>query len=169
MKTLLYCLLPSIQILSNTPHFPVTPCHTPLLAPPPTPIPLLFLLFCFVAFSVVLFAIYLLFYLIIIRIYTCWALVLYYQKDNDVCFMQQGIKFTEVWHICFFTSTLISHTHKQTHTQHTQGTVDWQTYVIYIYTNCYVLTATTFITLNDSLISKVYFRQCLFFSKIIHL
>ena len=23
----------------------------------------------------------------------------YYEKDLDVCFMQQGVNFTEVWHI----------------------------------------------------------------------
>ena len=48
------------------------------------------------------------FYLMILRICTCWALVPYYQIDLAVCFMQQGIKFTEVWYIMwFFTSTLI--------------------------------------------------------------
>ena len=36
------------------------------------------------------------FYLRIIWIYTYQALVPYYQKDLDVCFMQQGLKFTEV-------------------------------------------------------------------------
>ena len=41
--------------------------------------------------------------------------------DLDACFMQQGLKFTEVWHrMWFFTGTLIwspSHTQTQTHTQ----------------------------------------------------
>ena len=36
------------------------------------------------------------FYLLIIWIYTYQALVRYYQKDLDMCFMQQGVKFTEV-------------------------------------------------------------------------
>ena len=62
------------------------------------------------------------FYLMIIWIYTCQALVPYYQKDLDVCLMQQGIRFTEVWHIMlFFTGTLIwyyTHKNTQTHTAH---------------------------------------------------
>ena len=39
------------------------------------------------------------------------------------CFIQQGIKFTEVWHITgFFASTLIwYHTHKQRHATHTRA------------------------------------------------
>ena len=43
----------------------------------------------------------------------------------DVYFMQQGTKFTEIWHLMWlFTGTLIwYHTHKNTH--HTQGPLDW--------------------------------------------
>ena len=48
-------------------------------------------------------------------------------------FMQQGVRFTEVWHIMwFFTGTLIwyhKHTHTHTHTQHTQGPVDWHSHI----------------------------------------
>ena len=48
----------------------------------------------------------------------CWALVPYYQINLAVCFMQQGIKFTEVWYIMwFFTGTLIwfdiTHAHEK--------------------------------------------------------
>ena len=41
-----------------------------------------------------------------------------YLKDLDVCFMQQGLKSTEVWHnvIFYLYSDLIPHTH--THTVH---------------------------------------------------
>ena len=75
-----------------------------------------------------------LFYLLIIWIYACQALLPWYQKDLDVDFMQQGIKFTEVSHIMwFFAGTLILyHTHK--HTQHIQGPVDWHTHInIYLH------------------------------------
>ena len=77
----------------------------------------------------------------LIWIYTCCALVPQYKKDLDVCFMQQGIKFTEVWHMWFFTGALIwYYTHPQHSTaQHTQGPVDWHPYK-YLYTT-YVLTA----------------------------
>ena len=53
------------------------------------------------------------------------------QKDLDVCFMQQGVKFTELWHMWFFTRTLIwyhAHTNTQTHTAHS-GAVDWHTHI----------------------------------------
>ena len=40
-------------------------------------------------------------YLIILWTYTCWALVSEYQTDLRMCFMQQEIKFTEVWDIFF--------------------------------------------------------------------
>ena len=89
------------------------------------------------------------------------------QKDLDVCSMQQGVKFTEVWLIMrFFTGTLIWYC---THTQHTQGPVDWHSH-INISSTCYVLTAATFITLNEIIHWYQKFScQCLFFSKIIHL
>ena len=62
--------------------------------------------------------------LLILWVYTCWALVLWYQKDLTVCFIQQGIKFDkasrhQVWHILwFFAGTLIWYntpTRKQRH------------------------------------------------------
>ena len=56
-------------------------------------------------------------WVMILWIYSCWALVPYYQKDLDVGFiMQQGVKFTEFWHMWFFTGTLIGY-HTQTHIQ----------------------------------------------------
>ena len=47
------------------------------------------------------------------------SLVTQYQKNLDVCFMQQGIRFTEAWHIVwFFAGTLIWYSiHKHTHIQ----------------------------------------------------
>ena len=59
-----------------------------------------------------------------------------YHKDVAVCFMQQGIKITEVWHIMwYFVVNLIwYHTHTkntytQKHTRHTQGPTDWHTHI----------------------------------------
>ena len=43
--------------------------------------------------------------------------------DLDACFVQQGVKFTEVWHM--ITHTLgHTHTHTHTHMENTQGPVD---------------------------------------------
>ena len=104
MKTPLYCLPP-------LPFFQFCP----------TPPPLLFLLSCFFGWMSDHATFDVLFYLMITWIYTCRALVLQYQKDLDVCFLQQGIKFTEVWHIMCFLLVLwfdITHTNTQTHTAH---------------------------------------------------
>ena len=66
-------------------------------------------------------------YLTMLWIYTCRALAPYYQIGLYVCFMQQGIKFTEVWHVDFVDFSwyfgLISFTQTHTHKdrQHTQG------------------------------------------------
>ena len=57
-------------------------------------------------------------YLMIIWIYTCQALVPWYQNNLDVCFMQQGVMFTEVWQMWFFTGTLIWYHNTQTDTVH---------------------------------------------------
>ena len=120
-----YIAYPLFQILSNPP-----PCH---LQPLP---PMLFLLSCFfdlmgdcVTFDV-------LFCLMILQIHTCQTLVPQYQKDLDVCFMQQDLTFTEVWDMWFFAGTLIwyyTHTNTHPYTQHTQGPVDWHPYK-YIFT-----------------------------------
>ena len=143
MKTPLYCLPPPL------------PCHFK------PPIPMFFLLSCFFDRMADRTTLDVLFYLMIIWIYTCSALVPYYQKDLDMCFMQKASSLLRS-ETCFFTGTLIwYHTHK--HTQHTLRPVDWHAHIIYIYTTCYMLTAATSIRLND------YFPQCLFFSKIIQL
>ena len=125
------------------PSLPLSPnpCH---LHPPHQGFFLLSCFFCWMGdhatFDV-------LFYLMIIWIYTCQALVPWYQKDLNVCFMQQGVRFAEVWHV-FFLVLLISQTHK--HTQHTPVPVEWHTHInVYIYTTCYVLKAAIFIVLND--------------------
>ena len=109
----LYCLPPFSNFVKSL--LPQLRCH---LQSPPS----LFFLLC------------------IIWIYTCRALVSEYQKDLNVCFMQQGINFTELWQMWFFywCSDLILHT--QTHTAHSAASR---------LTNLYVLTATTLITLND--------------------
>ena len=78
-----------------------------------------------------------LFYLIL-WIYTCRAMVLDVY-DLDVCFIQQGVKFTEVWHMWFFASALTwyhtqEHTHTHKDTQHTQGPVNLHAHInIYIH------------------------------------
>ena len=83
---------------------PSLPCH---LQPRPQ---LFFLLSCFFGWMGDHATFDVLFYLMII-----WP---WYQKDLDVCFMQQGVRFTEVWHIMwFFTGTPIWY-HKRTNTLH---------------------------------------------------
>ena len=62
------------------------------------------------------------------------------EKDLDVCFMQQDIKFTKVWHImCFFTVHCfdITHTNTQTKTDTAHSGASRLTHPciwIYIYT-----------------------------------
>ena len=105
----LYCLLSLFQILSNLPP-PWLPCH---LQPSP---PLFFLLSFFFGWIGDHATFDVLFCVMIIWIYTCRALVPLYQKDLNVCFMQQRAKFTEVWHV-FSILVLwfdITHTHKHT-------------------------------------------------------
>ena len=160
MKTPLYCFPP--------PHFfkfclprpsPPSPQHRSLSPPTPTP----------TTCSIVLF-LWLNGWLLYI-----WCAVLL-NDSMDLHMSSHGtlaperswyvlyakrVKFIEIWHMLWFLLVLwfdITYKHKQ----YTPGPVDWHTHIIYIYTNCYMLTAATFITLND------YFRPCLF-SKIIHL
>ena len=86
--------------------------------------------------------------------------------------IKQGVKVPEVWHIMwFFASTqILYHTHTQTHTQ---GPVDWHAHInVYLHHllcahSSYLLTLID--SMNNSLISKIYFPQWVFFSKIIHL
>ena len=68
--------------------------------------------------------------------YICHTLVPLCQKDLAVCFMQEGVKFTEVWHIWLFAGTLIwyqththTHTHKHKDTQYTQEPIEWCTHI----------------------------------------
>ena len=93
-------------------------CSTPPPCRRQPPPPLLFLLSSFfdrmgdhATFDV-------LFCLMILWIHTCLTLVHQYQKDLDACFMQQGIKFTEVWHMWLFAGTPTwyhTNSHKHTH------------------------------------------------------
>ena len=106
-RPLLLLTPPSSFKFCPTPS-PLLPCH--LQSPPQ----LFFLLSCFFGWLSDHATFDVLIYLMIIWIYTCQALLPWYQKDLDVCFMQQGVRFTEVWHIMwFFTGTLIWY-HKHT-------------------------------------------------------
>ena len=63
-----------------------------------------------------------LFFLMIWHTYTCWTLVLQYQKDLAMCFMHQGIKFTVgltlmTWLLVAFWFD-VTHTNKYTHNTH---------------------------------------------------
>ena len=135
MKTPLYCLPPLFKFCSNTTPFPPLPCH-----PQPSP-PMFFLLPCFFAISIVLFAI-LLNDNMDLHMSSLGTLVV---SEGPWCvfYATRRQVYRGLIHNMFFYwySNLISHT------QHTQGPVDWQTDIIHIYTTCYVLTATTFITL----------------------
>ena len=113
-----------------------------------------------------------LFHFMILWICKCGALVSWYHNHLDMHSMQQGIKFTEVWHIVwFFAGTLFwyhtqTHTHKDT--QHTQ-------------TNrlahlCkYILTPSVICWQQLSVLHWIiywyqkFLFQCLFFLKISHL
>ena len=107
-------------ILPIPTFFKFCPTHPHFIATSnsPPPPPLFFLLSCFFGWIGDHATFDVLFYLMIIWVYTCQALVPWHQKDLDVYFMQQGIRFTEVWHIMwFFTGTLIwYHKHTNAHT-----------------------------------------------------
>ena len=111
--------------------------------------------------------------LMILWIYTCRVLV----GPSWCVFCARSCQvYLGLIHVVFcWYSDLISHTQVHTHTHkathHTQGPRDWHTHIIilYIYTTCFVLTTAIFITMNNSQISKIYFPQYIFFSKIIHL
>ena len=160
---------PPFQILSNPP-----PSFCVASNPQR---PLFFLLSCFFGWMsdcttvMCYFAV-----LMILWIYTCQVLVPKYQKDLDVCFMQQGIKCIEVWHLMwFFAGTLIWY-HKNTYTQTQRHTVHSGASRLthpykYIFTPPFMCSQQLSLLhwMSNSLISKIYFPQCLFFSKIIHL
>ena len=107
--------------------------------------------------------------LLILWIYTCQALLPLYQKDLDVCFMQQVIKFTEVSHMWFFAGTVIWY-HTQRHTAHS-GTSKLTDPYKYIFTSPVMCSQQLPLLhwMNNSLISKIYFQEWLFFSKFIQL
>ena len=91
VKVPLYCLLPSppsfFKFCPNP--FPRLLCH---LQPP---LQLFFQLTLFFGWMFDHATFDVLFYLMIIWIYTNQALLPGYQKDLDVCFMQQNIRFTD--------------------------------------------------------------------------
>ena len=110
---------PFFQILSNT--FPLS-----LLPPTPTPTAFFGWIGDHATFDV------------LVYLMTLW-IEPWYQKELDVCFMQQGIKFTEVWHIMwFFAGTLIwyhTHKHMHTHRQTIHSRASWLTHPYwYIFT-----------------------------------
>ena len=115
MKTTLYCLSCLFKTLS-TPPPPPRPNHFPV---PVTSNPHPHCSFCcplFFGWMGYYATFDMLFYLIIIWIYICRALVPWYQKELYVCFMQQSAKFTEDWYIMwFFTGILIRHHKTNTH------------------------------------------------------
>ena len=86
------------------------------------------------------------------------------------CCMQQGIMFTELWHIMRFFcsySELISHIHRER--EHTEGPKAWNIN-IYINTTCFALTAAISILLNEQFNDiKNLLSMMSFFSKITHL
>ena len=123
---------------------------------------------------------YVQFYLLILWIYTCWALVpchmIYARtyKDLAIWSMQQGVKFTEVWYMMlFFTGTLIwyhtctnTHTCEQRYTAHsgTNKLTHPYKYMLKPPVMCPQQLSRSH-WMNNSLTSKMYFPKCLFFSK----
>ena len=101
-------ILPTLPPFSNFVQ-PLLPCcHQPQPS-------LLFLLPCFFDQMDDCTTIDVLFCLMILWIHICQTLVPQYQRGLDVYFMQQGVKFTEVWHMWFFGGTLIwYHIHTNT-------------------------------------------------------
>ena len=76
-------------------------------------------------------------------------------------------------HAVFTGSLIWYHTHTQTNTQHTRGPVDRHTHIdIYLHRLLFAHSSYLYYIKwyqkSHSLISKIYFPQCLFFSKIIH-
>ena len=90
----------------------------------------------------------------------------FYATRRQVCW---GLTHNKI--LCWY-SDLISHTqtHTRTETQHTQRPVTTRPYK-YIITPIVVCSQQPSLLhwMNNSLISKIYFPQCLFFSKTIHL
>ena len=106
----------------------------------------------------------------ILWIYTCRTLVTLYQKDLDVCIMQQGVKFTEVWHVMWlFTSTLIWY-HKHINTRTQRHTAHFgASRMIHLYKSiltpraCAHSSYLYYFEYVVHCISKIYSPECLFF------
>ena len=117
-EDLLYCLFRLFQMLKKK-----ISCH---LQPPPS---LFFLLPCFFSWMGDNTTFDVLFYLMIISIYTCQALVSLYQKDLDVGFVQKASSLLSSDTYNLGQIHLISHTQTHKHAQHTLGPVDWHTHI----------------------------------------
>ena len=131
-------LTPQLPYFMKTPHYIVYPLFSSahLRQPPtflssPAPLPLLFLSLWLNGWSRHIWLAILLNNMDLHMSSLCTLV-----QEKPWC-MQQGVKFTEVWHIMwFFGGTLIDITHKQTHkhTQHTQGWIPWQNHInIYLH------------------------------------
>ena len=94
-------------------------------------------------------------------------------EGTSCVFMHQGVKFNEVWYI-MWVLLVITHTHTHTHT-HTQSYTAHSGASALTHPYKYKFTPSVMCSqqwsllhwMNNSLISKIYFPQCLFFSKII--
>ena len=154
MKTTLYYLPNPLPPFSN---FITPPPYFSLQTPPP----LLFLLSCWMGdratFDVFYF---LLNYIMDLHMLSLGTVVpegpwcVFYSTRHQVYWgLTHNVTF------CWYPG-LISHTLK--HTQHTQGPLEWHIH-INIYLHHLLCTHSSYL---NSLISKIYFRKCLFFSKI---
>ena len=137
----LYYLPPFFQLLSNH-HFPVT-------SNPHLPCSFFDWMGDCITFDVLFYLMIDIMHLHMSRLGTLMP------EGLDVCFVQQGVKSTEVWHMWFFPGTLIwyytqtnkqtnkqtnthththTHTHTQKDTQHTQVPADSHTHInIYLH------------------------------------
>ena len=151
MSTLLYP--PRFQILPNP-----LPSSLPL-----TSTPLLFLLSCFsrsmgdyATFDVLI-------CLMVFWVHKCRALVplSLSTRRTFLCFMQQGIKSTDVWHIMWFLLVLwFDITYTETHTQR-QATQSWTNRLTHPYKYeqhlLFAHSSSLLYWMNNSLISSIYF------------
>ena len=112
----------------DSPFFKFCPTPPLYLQPPP---PMLFLLSNFFDWMGCRATFDVLFYLVILCIYSCWVSWYLCNRRTLLCFIQQDVKFTEVWHIMqFLAGTLIwYHTDTQTKTYSTfRGPINWHTH-----------------------------------------
>ena len=141
MNMPLYCLSLSPPFFKCCPPFDLLSTRMTFLSSNLHFHALFFLLSCFISWAEWVITPLLMCYFMIIPIYICQALVLstwrtlmgpwcvFYATRHQVYW---GLTHNVVF---YWYSDLISHTHKHAN--------------LYIYTTCYVLTAATFITLND--------------------